>query len=130
MKALTICQPYAELIARCEKPVENRTWPTKYRGLLAIHAGKSRVWLNDADLAKFKVAESDLVFGAVIAIARLADCVKIDDIHRQPNGAWLSNHIHVFGPWCWLLEDVVRLATPVPYTGVQGLFDIPDAVLR
>ena len=28
MKALTVCQPYAELIARGEKPIENRTWPT------------------------------------------------------------------------------------------------------
>ena len=47
MKALTICQPYAEMIANHEKPIENRTWPTSYRGPLAIHAGKSRAWLPD-----------------------------------------------------------------------------------
>jgi hypothetical protein len=49
-KALTICQPYAELIARGEKVIENRTWPTSYRGPLLIHAGKSREWLyGDGD---------------------------------------------------------------------------------
>ena len=45
MKALTICQPYPHLIMLGEKPVENRTWATSYRGPLAIHAGKSRQWL-------------------------------------------------------------------------------------
>lgn len=35
MKALTIHQPYAELIRRGEKVIENRTWPTSYRGPLA-----------------------------------------------------------------------------------------------
>jgi hypothetical protein len=53
VKALTICQPYAELIARGQKRVENREWPTRYRGPLLIHAGKSREWLSgetDAEL--------------------------------------------------------------------------------
>lgn len=46
MKAITICQPYAELIACGEKRVENRTWPTNHRGMLYIHAGKNRSWLD------------------------------------------------------------------------------------
>jgi len=46
MKAVTIYQPYAELIARGEKRVENRSWRTDYRGPLAIHAGCSRAWLR------------------------------------------------------------------------------------
>lgn len=39
VKALTISQPFAKLIADGEKFVENRGWPTHYRGRLAIHAG-------------------------------------------------------------------------------------------
>lgn len=51
MKALTICQPYASLVMLPEsdprhKRVENRRWATKFRGRLAIHAGKSRNWLD------------------------------------------------------------------------------------
>ena len=41
MKALTLPQPWASLIALGAKSVETRVWPTSYRGPLAIHAGKS-----------------------------------------------------------------------------------------
>ena len=39
MRKLTIRQPWASLIICGEKDVENRTWTTRYRGELAIHAG-------------------------------------------------------------------------------------------
>lgn len=38
MKALTIWQPWASLLAQGEKKYETRGWPTKYRGPIAIHA--------------------------------------------------------------------------------------------
>lgn len=41
MKALTIQQPWATLIAIGAKHIETRSWSTNYRGPLAIHAGKS-----------------------------------------------------------------------------------------
>jgi hypothetical protein len=40
MKALTIIQPWATLAAICAKHIETRSWPTNYRGPLAIHAAK------------------------------------------------------------------------------------------
>lgn len=47
MKALTIRQPWASLIAAGVKTIETRSWSTKYRGPLAIHAGKSpRSWIE------------------------------------------------------------------------------------
>jgi hypothetical protein len=42
MRALTILQPWAEMIARGVKRIENRTWRTSHRGPLTTHAGKSR----------------------------------------------------------------------------------------
>ncbi len=50
MRALTILQPWAEMIARGVKRVENRTWRTKYRGEIAIHAGKGMTGLDSEDL--------------------------------------------------------------------------------
>ncbi len=113
MKALTICQPYAELIARGEKVIENRTWPTSYRGHLAIHAGKSRAWLMGDPFEPRGMA-----FGAVVAIARLADCVKVEDLPAP-----LCYHEHAHGPWCWVLEDVTRFPEPIPARGAQGLWE-------
>lgn len=40
MKAITIWQPWASAIAHGLKGIETRSWGTKYRGLLAIHAAK------------------------------------------------------------------------------------------
>lgn len=50
MKALTISQPYASLIANGEKWIENRRWETLYRGKLAIHAGKGTQYLDRDEL--------------------------------------------------------------------------------
>jgi hypothetical protein len=115
MKALTICQPYAEMIAAHEKPIENRTWPTSYRGLIAIHAGKSRAWLEDGDEAE----RPDMAFGAVVAVARLVDCVRVEDLPEP-----LRSHHEANGPWCWVLEDVERLPAPIPCRGAQGLWEL------
>ena len=40
MKALTLMQPWASLVAIGAKGIETRSWSTKYRGPLAIHASK------------------------------------------------------------------------------------------
>lgn len=131
MKALTICQPYAHLIVRGEKLVENREWPTRYRGPLVIHAGKSRAWLEPEDMQDFANAGDPLVFGAAVGVARLVDCLHIDRIHRGDYDAvypWLRTHNHTNGTWCWVLADVRRF-DPVPWSGAQGLWDFPDASL-
>jgi len=42
MKIISIRQPWAALIVSGIKDVENRTWPTRYRGQLLIHASRTR----------------------------------------------------------------------------------------
>lgn len=51
MKALSIRQPYAWLIVNGFKDIENRSWDTKYRGLVLIHASKG-MKRADYDAAK------------------------------------------------------------------------------
>jgi hypothetical protein len=114
VKALTICQPYAELIARGEKPIENRSWPTSFRGRIAIHAGKSKAWMDPDDGQRYP----GLAFGAIVATAELYDCVLLE---RLP--ADLRNHEHANGPWCWLLRDVRRIE-PIAMNGALGLWDL------
>lgn len=139
MRALTIVQPYASLICLPDdvgdaKRVENRSWLTSYRGPLAIHAGKSRERLDEID--EYPCLESsDLTFGAVVAVARLAGCFRMDGadedaprshwtvpkawINRHP---WLPAHMHTEGPCCWILAEVRPLAEPVYCSGAQGLW--------
>lgn len=132
MKALTICQPYAHLIVNGDKLVENRDWPTRYRGRLLIHAGKSREWLDDGEEQEYAEAGAPLVFGAVVGEAQLADVLHIARIEWGEYDAkypWLREHGHTHGPWCWVLQDVRRYDRPMPWKGAQGLWDFPDASL-
>lgn len=55
MKAISLWQPYASLIAWGEKQYETRSWATDYRGEIVIHAGKNREVIEDLTMffAKF-----------------------------------------------------------------------------
>ena len=121
MKALTICQPYAELIMRGEKVIENRTWPTSYRGRLLIHAGKSRLWMDEGDEQRYP----NMPFGAIVGIATLSDCRSVENLPPE-----LRNHQHANGPWCFVLTEVLRFERPTPYRGAQGLWDVDDLRAR
>jgi len=46
MKALTIKQPWAQLIIEGLKDIENRTWQTKFRGRVYVHAAQKPVPMN------------------------------------------------------------------------------------
>ncbi len=128
MKALTVCQPYARLIVEGTKRVENRSWPTRYRGPLLIHAGKSRRWLDTYD----GPVPAGLVFGAILGIVELVACLHWDGykITKLPQGYhWIAMHEFASGPYCWVLADAVRFETPIPWRGAQGLWTVSTAVI-
>lgn len=95
MKAITILEPWASLIACGAKKIETRSWATKYRGKIAIHTGKTskivdRPQLFEAIPAFLKLTyyhvkegkkneymRNNLNLGCVIATADLIDCRKI-----------------------------------------------------
>ncbi len=131
MKALTICQPYAHLIVRGEKRVENREWYMRHRGLLLIHAGKSRAWLDDHDIPAFQAAGDPMAFGAIVGIANVIDCIHIDDVERADimrEYPWLPDHEHTNGTWCIVLHNVRRFNVPIPCKGAQGLWQYCGAL--
>lgn len=84
MQVITIRQPWATLIALGEKEYETRSWQTKYRGKLAIHAGKQidieachdKSILNELNKHGITLI-SELPTGSIIAIAELTDCLKV-----------------------------------------------------
>jgi hypothetical protein len=135
MKALTICQPWAELILRGDKRIENRKWPTSYRGQLLIHAGKSRDWLETCDTLPADFDEDALDFGAIVGKVELLDCLpksKVESMIRFGMGrewAWIPGHVYAEGPVYWVLGRVWRLAKPIPWKGALGLFTVADGQL-
>lgn len=121
-KALTIKRPWAWAIAAGIKRVENRTWRTRFRGLIAIHAGlgicTGRELLEQ--LGHVVPAYEEMPAQAIIAVARLVDCVPVAEVKDDPLA---------FGPWCWLLEDV-RAIEPIPCGGRLSLWTVPRNLRR
>lgn len=136
MKALTICQPFASLICLPDehplaKRVENRTWPTSYRGPLLIHAGKSQAWMNRND--EYDIPLSEMSFGAIVGVCNLVGCVNVngmsDCMRATAAWPWLETHMHTEGPYCFVLTDCRRFENPIAYRGAQGFFDVPEAIV-
>ena len=76
MKAITIKEPWATLIAEGYKEYEFRVWKTNYRGEVLIHAGKS---FDEENLKRFSKRNLKYSPGKIIAKATITDCVLVDE---------------------------------------------------
>lgn len=75
MKVLTIRQPWATLIMQGDKRFEFRSWQTKYRGDLLIHAGKG---IDKEAMKRLeKYLPKELPLGKILGKVTLVDCVKM-----------------------------------------------------
>ncbi len=133
MKALTIWQPWAILIAIGAKKIETRSWSTRYRGPLVIHAAKTRrginsvydgwIWqmLYDAGYEN----ELALPLGCVVATCNLVTVEPVTSLFAsdlQENEIELGDYTP--GQFAWMLEDIVKVVPPIPAQGRQGLWNI------
>ena len=80
LKAITIKQPWATLIAKGLKKYEFRTWNTKYRGDILIHAGKE---IDHEVMKKYAHYKFDYPTGCFIAKARLTEVITISEDFRK-----------------------------------------------
>ena len=81
MKILTIKQPCATLIMQGDKRFEFRSWQTKYRGDLLIHAGKGIDKEAMKRLAKYLPEE--LPYGRILGKVKLVDCIKMSPEFKE-----------------------------------------------
>jgi hypothetical protein len=129
MACVSIKQPWADAILFLGKPVENRTWPTRHRGPIAIHASSTwddygEAWLKmkirpttpaiDAFLAKARGRT-----GCVVGSVEIVDCLRPDEYETMIRGECLWAE----GPWCWVLKCPEAWATTVPMKGKLGIFE-------
>ena len=76
MKVLTIKQPFASLIAEGYKEYEFRTWKTKYRGPLLIHAG---LGVDKEAMKRYEKLNLNYPKGKIIAKVNLTACIEVDN---------------------------------------------------
>lgn len=81
MKALTIKQPWATLIMQGDKRFEFRSWQTKYRGDLLIHAGKG---IDKEAMKRLeKYLPKELPYGKILGKVKLVDCIKMSPEFKE-----------------------------------------------
>lgn len=148
VRALTLHQPYASLIAAGAKRYETRGWPTDYRGPVAIHAAARPVSIDDlrfpgiesalrghgilpADIPLERAAEY-LPLGQVLCIADLVECHETEFMlfpgeFEQTEEYSLGN----YDPGRYAFElDIRQVFQPgIPAKGQQGwwTFTLPDS---
>ncbi len=115
MKALSIRQPWAWLIVNGHKDVENRTWPTHFRGRFLVHAGRrfdAQGYRRVRERMGVAMPEPEAFeLGGIVGEAELVDCVQSSD------SPWFS------GPHGFVL----RHRRPLRFQalrGRQGFFDV------
>jgi hypothetical protein len=135
MKAISLWQPWASLIGI--KRNETRHWSTRHRGAIAIHAAQrfqreERAFAERPEIAKLlaPLTIHTVPLGAIVALAQLDGCVRVETIRDSlsPTELLLGNYDD--DRWAWMFSHFVLLTHPIPYKGRQGLFDIPDTLVR
>ncbi len=143
MRAITLWQPYAQLIAVGAKKFETRSWPTKYRGRIAIHAAKAVHYPSPEVkeiMKELGLKMSELDYGKVVCTANLVDCVEMGEVlikgmnvlasqfkqarHELTCGGWSV------GRYAWKLEDIKVLDTPLAIKGSQQMWTLRDDLIH
>ena len=104
MKCISIKQPWAWLIVSGYKDIENRSWPTRFRGLVLIHAGNKHDGSpNEWDWPDIQRPDH-LDYGGIVGEAKIVDCV------RSHPSQWFDGEYGF----------VIRNARPLPFRACRG----------
>lgn len=134
MKAISIRAPWWWYILYAGKDIENRDWPTSYRGPVLIHAS---TWWREAECQSDNLAARRMAQragydgftpnahelqaweirkrgGHIVGVAEIVDCVTAS------SSPWFV------GDYGFKLATVSAFKHPIPFKGALGLFNVPD----
>ena len=111
LTVLTVQQPWASLLISGRKDIENRSWNTRHRGLLVIHAAK-RID-RDAPSELFEMI-GDFPLGALVG------SVTVEDVVLDSPSIWARP-----GSFHWVLGES-SMIEPVPMSGKVSLWSLPE----
>lgn len=129
MKALSVRQPWAHLIASGEKSIEVRSWQTDYRGKLLIcssQAEKNYFFEIASELAQSPDEVLLMPYGVTFCTVDLVDIRPLRDSDRDD--ALLEDDFDAQGQFAWVLENPV----PVRFNKVFGklkIFEVDDELI-
>jgi hypothetical protein len=133
MKTLSLTQPWATLVAIGAKQFETRSWPTRYRGPLAIHASKGfpkdcrELCLEEPFLTTLHNAGypswRELPTGVVLCTCILFGCGEVELLTRSISDTEAIFGDYSDGRYAWRLTNVEQLPEPIAAKGALGLWE-------
>ena len=122
MRVITLKQPWATLVAEGIKKYEFRSWKTKYRGKILIHAGAG---VDKREMNKFSDLNLTFPTKKIIAVVDIEDCLKLDD---DLNKKIIAENNIAYGDkyrdgYVWKLSNVKKLNINNIVNGKLGLWN-------
>ena len=148
MKTITVKQPWAWLIIEGVKDIENRTWPTKFRGRVLIHAAaKPWTWQS---LLKYLTPAMKSVFdkggasrtwldcltkGKIIGSVEIVDCVinhpsvwaEKSQLSENADDGWLYFDHPTYN---WVLANPIKFPEPIPAKGKLSFWEFDEKLIN
>ena len=127
IRALSLTRPWADLVLCAGKTVENRTWSTRYRGVVVLHGAKSTTDLAEHFCAARRLPAPPSAVDCSTGYLGLAHLVANDCSWEECGGrcsAWAMP-----GSRHWQLRHPVPFLEPIPGRGQVGLWTPPTEVL-
>lgn len=132
MKAVSLLQPWASLVVMGFKTIETRSWQTRYRGELLIHASlgkKGSLLCTQLPFNKYIRDFNRLPFGAIIGSVTLQDILPVEMLGLSSCSlAELTLEEKAFGDYtkgryAWLLSNPIPLQQPLAVKGALHVWN-------
>lgn len=125
---LSVRQPWASYLVSGLKTVELRSWSTRHRGWLWIHAGKK---LDLEAVKLLQLCGDDFSRGGLVGLAKLEDCVPF-----ASEEDWLRLRGEHLSPGCypgmcfgWRFSDSLAIDQIIECPGELGLFHLSQNII-
>jgi activating signal cointegrator 1 len=153
MRAISLWQPWASLVAIGAKKIETRSWDPRWTGPIAIHAAKGLNLQQRIALQSYTIGQTlhvaricldqagrpdnSLPRGCIIAVCTLGRITSIlggNGVGILGSGETIDGEEYEFGDYsagrfAWMLSDVRKLEKPIPWKGRQKWFEVPDELI-
>lgn len=147
MKALSVKQPWASLIAHGIKDIENRTWKTNFRGKIYIHSTvkganvdftteqTASLFTNEIWNPETGFNKDLFVFSAIIGEVEITDCVVNHKSiwAEKTKGRYVGDGVFVLNEkpiYNWVLDNPVLYEKPILNVKGKLSFWEPDVCIQ
>lgn len=126
MKTISIKQPWASLIINGYKEYEFRSWNTKFRGQVLIHASKT---VEKDVLKRFEQLNLDYPTGKIIGSVNITDVIKVNKCFEDK---LIKENELIYGAtigregYAFKIENVEKFKQPIEAKGMLGFWNYED----